>query len=459
MSTEHLNHILARLPPGLNAPCRPRQPTGFRTYNPLAVRGLMSQLSEAEVAGDDTEVRRLLALLHDRRAVPAKAFSFHEDVRPGYFGTFTRSSKEIGPRAPFKKDAVQVDYAYDSGEEWAEEDAGEADDVLDDGGEDEGADDEPDSDLDDWLVDDDEVEEPGTLLGERMSSPGFPDLNLTPLNSCGGTGKRKVKEEKAERSGGGKKRKVVVPLVPFFKGPEWETAVGQCAYEPFKAYRMQLFNGMCLLTFTPHSRGWLDADGQYRHPVPHRPLQFCLRSHRAATIWSRGRSKRSDCRRFCHPCTSAPPGQVAFIRVKFVVLSHITSRRVFELSSGSGGREAETLHSATEEPLPRSPHATPACTHRRTGDEQPAGHCGYGASRAAGTQGEEERDRGQGAGGWREVQGEEGLGRQGRRTGEYFLSANIAKRQTDECVCVRRHSTGFHDIQEMLVFASPVPLL
>ncbi|KAI1787917.1 hypothetical protein LXA43DRAFT_1027472 [Ganoderma leucocontextum] len=238
-SREYLNYILAGLPPGLNPPHRPRQPTGFKTYNPLAVRGLMSQLSEAEVAGDDTEVRRLLALLRDRRAIPAKAFSFHEDARPGYFGTFTRSSRNIGPRAPFARDAVQVDYTYDSGEEWAEEDAGEADDVLDDG-EDEGADDEPDSDLDSWLVDDDEVEEPGTPIEERMSSPGFPDLDLLPLNS--GSGKRKAKEERAEKSGGGKKRKAVVPLVPFSKGPEWETAVGQCAYEPFKAYRIQLFN-------------------------------------------------------------------------------------------------------------------------------------------------------------------------------------------------------------------------
>lgn len=205
----------------------------------------MSQLSEAEVAGDDTEVRRLLALLRDRRAVPAKAFSFHEDARPGYFGTFTRSSREIGPRRPLKRDSVQIDYAYDSGEEWAEEDAGEADDVLDDGGEDDGADEERDSDLDSWLVDDD-VEEPGTPLDERMSSPGFPDLDLPPLNS--GSGKRKVKEEKekGEKSGGGKKRKVVVPLVAFSKGPEWETEVGQCAYEPFKVYRIQLFNGTCL---------------------------------------------------------------------------------------------------------------------------------------------------------------------------------------------------------------------
>lgn len=243
MFIERLTRILACLPPGLNPPHRAGRPPHLKTYNSLAVRGLMSQLSEAEVAGDDTEVRRLLALLRDRHAIPAKVFSFHEDARPGYFGTFTRSSREIGPRAPFKKDAVQVDYAYDSGEEWAEEDAGEADDVLDDGGEDDGGDEERDSDLDSWLVDDDEVEEPGTPLEERMSSPGFPDIDLPPLNNSNGKRKAKEDKEKGEKSGGGKKRKVVVPLVPFSKGPEWETAIGQCEYGPFKAYRIQLFNG------------------------------------------------------------------------------------------------------------------------------------------------------------------------------------------------------------------------
>ncbi|KAI0721577.1 hypothetical protein C8T65DRAFT_799984 [Cerioporus squamosus] len=234
-----LQAILARFPPGLNPPRRPRQPTGFKTYNPLSVRGLMSQLTEAEVAGDDSEVRRLLALLRDRQSIPAKALSFHEDARPGYFGTFTRNSREIGPRTPFAKDLVQVDYTYDSGEEWAEEDAGDADDVVEDA-EDEGdGEDEPDSDLDSWLVDDDDdIEDPGTPIEDRMGSPDFPDVDLPPI---GKVGKRKPTEDK-EKSGSGKKRRVVVPLVPFAKGPEWEMHIGRCAYEPFKAYRIQLFN-------------------------------------------------------------------------------------------------------------------------------------------------------------------------------------------------------------------------
>ena len=82
-ATERLHSILARLPTGLNPPRRPQQPTGYKTYNPLSVRGLMSQLTEAEVAGDDAEVRRLLGLLRDRRAIPVKVLSFHEDARPG----------------------------------------------------------------------------------------------------------------------------------------------------------------------------------------------------------------------------------------------------------------------------------------------------------------------------------------------------------------------------------------
>ena len=36
---------------------------------------------------------------------------------------------------------------------------------------------------------------------------------------------------------------MVIPLVPFAKGPEWETSIGRCTYEPFKSYRIQLFNG------------------------------------------------------------------------------------------------------------------------------------------------------------------------------------------------------------------------
>ncbi|KAI9064229.1 hypothetical protein FKP32DRAFT_1591658 [Trametes sanguinea] len=234
---ERIRGILARLPPGLNPPKRPKQPTGYKTYWPISVRGLMGQLTEAEVAGDDTEVRRLLALLRSRRAIPAKVFVFAEDARPGYFGTFTRSSREVGPRTPFARDIVAMDYGYDSGLEWAEEDAGDADDVVEgDGDEDDADDGEEDSDLDSWLVDDDEVEDPGTPLEERAGSPSFGfEFPSQPQQS-------KRKKEEKERSRSSKKRRVVVPLVPFSKGPEWEPVIGRCTYEPFNPYRIQLFN-------------------------------------------------------------------------------------------------------------------------------------------------------------------------------------------------------------------------
>ncbi|KAI0781133.1 hypothetical protein BD413DRAFT_21920 [Trametes elegans] len=232
---DRIRYVLSRLPSGLNPPRRPKQPTGYKTYWPISVRGLMGQLTEAEVAGDDEEVRRLLSILRSRRALPAKAFVFHEDARPGYFGTFTRSSREVGPRTPFAKDVVAVDYAYDSGEEWAEEDAGEADDVVEGDVEEDDGDEGEDSELDDWLVDDDEVEEPGTPIEERMGSP---DFDFPPLQQ---PGKRKKEKDKAE-GGTSKKRRVVVPLVPYSKGPEWESVIGRCTYGPFNPYRIQLLN-------------------------------------------------------------------------------------------------------------------------------------------------------------------------------------------------------------------------
>lgn len=192
----------------------------------------MSALSEAEVAGDDTRVRSLIALLRDRSRIPAKVLVFAEDVRPGYFGTWTRASRDIGPRTPFAKDIIAIDYGYDSGEEW-EEEVEDADDVADDAEEEDGGADEHDSDMDSWLVDDDEVEEPGTPIEERGGSP-----DLFPLNFPSPQ-KRKAESENKQI----KKRKVVIPLVPFTKGPCWESTIGQCEYEPFKPYQIRLFNG------------------------------------------------------------------------------------------------------------------------------------------------------------------------------------------------------------------------
>ncbi|TDL27563.1 hypothetical protein BD410DRAFT_740732 [Rickenella mellea] len=192
------------------------------------VRTLMAELSEAEVVGDTTAVRHYLDLLQSRAAVPVKVFIFHDDTRPGYFGTFTKKSTSVKSRKPLARDPVALDYSYDSGAEWEEEEEGGDDLMSLDGSADE--EDGSESELDDWLVDDAAVEDPGTPLSERAGSPDFPPLPAP---------KRKLPSGECKDT---KKRKVVVPLVPFTKGPCWEVALGKPAYDPFKPYCIRLFN-------------------------------------------------------------------------------------------------------------------------------------------------------------------------------------------------------------------------
>ena len=211
------------------------------------MRDLTAQLNEAEISGNDDLVRTILAKLQDRDLLPAKAFCFHDDARPGYFGTWTRSSRIIGARRPFAKDTLVFDYSYDSGEEWEEEPAGE--DVADDAEEEDGEADEQDSDLESWLVDDDEEPDMAALV-DASPPPLFDDgfLPLPPLPP-----KRKAEVDGEKKIG--KKRKVVVPLVPFAKGPMFETTIGQCEYEPFRPYAIQRFNGKSQSIYLEMSSG------------------------------------------------------------------------------------------------------------------------------------------------------------------------------------------------------------
>ncbi|KAF8655980.1 hypothetical protein AX16_002840 [Volvariella volvacea WC 439] len=230
---DRLQGILSTLPQAANPRQSPRcvsNSNSLKTYVPVSVRNIMNQISEAEVAGDISAVRGLLRKLEDRNLFAPKVFIYHEDARPGYYGTWTRSSRVIGPRTPFVRDSLEFDYSYDSGAEWEEEENADADDVLDDDEED--VDEERDSDLDSWLVDDDDVEalEPYDIA--------TPPMDLEVLSSPPPPPKRKSEENEKKNS---KKRKVVVPLVPFSKGPCWESTVGQCD-EIFSQYRIQLFN-------------------------------------------------------------------------------------------------------------------------------------------------------------------------------------------------------------------------
>ncbi|KAI9489373.1 chromatin assembly factor 1 subunit A-domain-containing protein [Zychaea mexicana] len=83
--------------------------------------------------------------------VSMKFLQFTEDVRPAYYGTWTKSSKKINGRAPLAQDDQFVDYDHDSEGEWEPEGEGEE---IQSGDEE---DDDPSSDVADpedagWLV-------------------------------------------------------------------------------------------------------------------------------------------------------------------------------------------------------------------------------------------------------------------------------------------------------------------
>jgi len=248
----------------------------LKTCHPLSVREVVSQLTEAEISGETSLVRTLLSKLCNRAIFTPKVFIFAEDSRPGYFGTRTRSSPKVGPRSPFAKDPVVVDYGYDSGEDWEDEGSCEADDVVE-GSDEDGETEHPDSDSDSWLVDDDEeVVDVRTPLEERNACP-LPVNFSTPQ-------KRKLDNEDQKL---GKKRKVVMPLVPFAKGPCWESIVGQCESDIFKPYKIQLFNGNYLaVTFpkTPFKFGLLPDT-----PLPVDPFTFvsaAVQERRSETVFA-----------------------------------------------------------------------------------------------------------------------------------------------------------------------------
>ncbi|KAF8520215.1 hypothetical protein BU17DRAFT_89212 [Hysterangium stoloniferum] len=196
-----------------------------RTTLQRSVRSLMHELNDAEVQGNHRSVRKLTAMLKDRSVIPAKVFIFAENNRPGYLGTWTKVSSTIGPRTPFARDLAAFNYELDSDAEWEEEEIGDevdsVDDTLDD--------DEISSvasDLVDWLVEGDEVEVEPLATKE----------GTIPLTSI--TGKRKTIDNREALI----KRRRVVPLIPFQKGPAWEYELGTCTYEPFSCMRIQSFN-------------------------------------------------------------------------------------------------------------------------------------------------------------------------------------------------------------------------
>ncbi|KAF8309802.1 hypothetical protein DL93DRAFT_2230665 [Clavulina sp. PMI_390] len=252
------------------SPSKRGQQHVLKSESSVSVRKLMQQLNEAEVNGDETGTRDVQRLLKDRKHVPAKFLQFHENYRPPYYGTWTKTSAFVGPRTPFAKDLAVFDYSYDSGEDWVEEEEA-GDDVLSDGGSNEDMDDD-DPDDDGFLVPDDEVEEVQSI-NSRSPSPSLFRANAA-ATSAGNAAKGK---RKAEGGGmGANKKRITGPLIPFVKGPCYEEDMGQCEYEPFHAFRIQLLNdascGIDPFTYVSTAdeeyQAFVTAQKQQRQPAP-----------------------------------------------------------------------------------------------------------------------------------------------------------------------------------------------
>ncbi|KAF5016846.1 hypothetical protein F66182_11343 [Fusarium sp. NRRL 66182] len=119
----------------------------------LKVVPIKTTLAKAQ----NTEVSLSSTALRDElKKVTMKSLRFGEDVRPPYYGTFTKELSKTQAhkvcRAPYARILPEINYDYDSEAEWEEPEEGED---LDSEGE-EDASEDGDDDMDEFLDDEDE---------------------------------------------------------------------------------------------------------------------------------------------------------------------------------------------------------------------------------------------------------------------------------------------------------------
>ncbi|WFD20039.1 hypothetical protein MCAP1_002283 [Malassezia caprae] len=212
---------------------------------PVNVREIMKAVTESDVLGGNAEeqAKRGLEKLNNRQLLPIKLLQFQSDRRPGWIGTFTRSSKFITPRKPLGQDPLVLDYSYDSDAEWEDVEEGENVDPLDEREDEESvAGSEEDSEMDDWLEDDLEEEEEAMPLNESTASldtPASVSSSRSALVSSAPAGVNTLKPKKKLKLLG---RRFDSKLVPYSTGPHWEAKLAEPSHESFAPYRIQFLN-------------------------------------------------------------------------------------------------------------------------------------------------------------------------------------------------------------------------
>lgn len=270
---------------------RPRKRSTTGSHTRLSVRDTMRMVAESDLmtTAAQAEAHDALETLKDRRsrkAVPVKLLQFATDMRPAYFGTWTRPSNLISGRRPLRQDPVALDYNYDSDAEWQDggdgEDDAKGEEVGDDNDdlEDAMSASEDESEMADWLVDDLEEDEEAGDFDDAMSdiievdplgNPLSPVLGRSLANGKFGSAKKNsdvastgTPQFKAAGApsatapkrtlplpcAGGKKKKKKVKtakkftskLTPLTIGPHWSSALGEAAHPAFAEYQIEFLN-------------------------------------------------------------------------------------------------------------------------------------------------------------------------------------------------------------------------
>lgn len=122
-------------------------PSSYSRKSSITVKSILQKYEQSNSTDD---------FLNKLKIFPMKLLQFREDVRPPYYGTFSKSSIILTPRNPFKTDESLFNYNYDSEAEWIEEEEGEDINSINDSDEDDAAELKEEDDDKDFLDDDDE---------------------------------------------------------------------------------------------------------------------------------------------------------------------------------------------------------------------------------------------------------------------------------------------------------------
>ncbi|KAI8080025.1 chromatin assembly factor 1 subunit A-domain-containing protein [Halteromyces radiatus] len=146
-----------------------------------------------------------------------KLLQFTEDVRPAYYGTWTKLSNSISPKNPFTKDTELIDYEHDSEAEWEPE--GEGDDIQ-----------SGEEDEDDIVPEGNDPEDVGWLVPEGYLSEG------EGVNDSDEDGMSKIVQRLSVRP---KSRKNIASR-PIIIGPIFENDDDMDQNEPLKPFGIRM---------------------------------------------------------------------------------------------------------------------------------------------------------------------------------------------------------------------------